>query len=71
MLIFDFGGEGDWNRARCHSNNAICFNWYISQGATSLPSFNRIPSLLEEIFLILCLATVLTQPVTSSVTKFA
>ena len=37
----------------------------------SLPGFNSIASFLAEIFLILCLTTVLAQPMTSSVTKFA
>ena len=39
MAIFDFEEERDWNGA--------C--WCILQGATSLPSFNSIASLLVEI----------------------
>ena len=57
--------EGDWNRACCHSNTKICTIRYISWGTTSLPSFNRIAPLLAEVFLILCLTTVLAKPVTS------
>ena len=41
------------------------------KGATSLPSFNSIASFLAEIFIILCHTTVLAQPMTSSLAKFA
>ena len=71
MVIFDFEEAGDWNRACRHSNIKIHTIWYILKVATSLPSFNSIASLLAEIFLILCHTTVLAQPMTSSVAKFA
>ena len=71
MVIFDFEEAGDWNRACRHSNIKIHTIWYILKVATSLPSFNSIASLLAEIFLILCHTTVLAQPMTSSMTKFA
>ena len=71
IIIFDFEEAGDWNRACCHSNIKMCTIWYIMWGATSLLSFNSIASILAEIFLILCLTTVLAQPMTSPVTKFA
>ena len=28
----DFEGEGDWNRACCHSHIKMCTVWYISWG---------------------------------------
>ena len=71
MGIFHYDKAGDWNRAFCHSNIKMCTIWYISQGATFLPSFNSIALLLAEIFLILCPTTVFAQPMMSSVTKFA
>ena len=71
MVIYNFEEAGDWNRACCHSNIKMCTIWYISYGSTSLPSFNSIASLLVEIFLILCHTTLLAQPMTSSVIKFA
>ena len=49
----------------CHSNAKMCTIWYISYSETSLPSFYTIASLLEEIFWILRLTTVLARPMNS------
>ena len=70
IVVFDFKEEGTGTEHVAIATTK-CIPWYISQCATSLPSFNSIASLLAEIFLILCHSTVLAQPVTSSVAKFA
>ena len=50
MVIFNFEEAGDCYRACCHSNITMCTIWYILWGATFLPSFNSIASLLAEVF---------------------
>ena len=72
MAIFDFKEERTGTEhVAIATSKCVPSGVFLRVQRTSLPSFNSIASLSVEIFLVLCHTTVLAQPMTSSVTKFA
>ena len=71
MVIFHFKEEGAGTEHVAIATSKCVPSDILLRVQTSLPSFNSIASLSAEIFLMLCHTTVLAQPMTSSVTKFA